>query len=654
MAAQASTSCALSAAGSLPLTGDFPAESVVASPNHDNSYIRRIPSFWSDSLRDNDITSNAVELYATLIHSIEDNPLTFRPVVLLSLAPLPVEPFVPMQELKSVLLKPCSSFIANIRTINELHIMTYHLWRYITSKADGLGGALRHTRYFIAPLVDGFSFTEGSGFPNLLNDISWVEMLYVRQRRATLDESIVDTLRIVPDVLLQIDHLLVVREASLNLFDMPVDAGYLRSALAPRLRDHNLLARLGSSICQYMITVFVFGTHQEADTALLDQLRGHLTSKDRLFQQAEALDLPPYIFKGVGPLDFYPAGPVRTRSRDHRHGTRQFSRQTIINCVYGLVAAAYLSRTALGDVHKLARKFGAYLPAIHDWKSTFRQWGIFEIGEQAPLAEGAQFILSFHVTVRKGLLLDHAFREHSIGWSGCRDRYKWLGRPVLEILSTEFVIERYPDLSTDAASTLVESMLSDATLAALCVVQTFHTFVERFDEEIIEQINNYAQIAVLARGFEALLSEFMGRLESQYWSPIIMPFPQLLADLVPAIAGALVASDDFQLDSVRTFFRQALLPFYVDYYPGGIVDTHLTAELMGHVLGRGCRQFDWGPLPEHPNEAGFYTAHVRFHGVLFHSEEGRTKNAAVELCAYNALQRLREDPLLIGPLCQCI
>lgn len=70
-------------------------------------------------------------------------------------------------------------------------------------------------------------------------------------------------------------------------------------------------------------------------------------------------------------------------------------------------------------------------------------------------------------------------------------------------------------------------MLSDTALAALCVVQTFHTFLQHFDQNIVEDIDNYVQIVQLVRGFEELLSQFTGQLAGQYWSVLTMPIPQV-------------------------------------------------------------------------------------------------------------------------------
>lgn len=60
-----------------------------------------------------------------------------------------------------------------------------------------------------------------------------------------------------------------------------------------------------------------------------------------------------------------------------------------------------------------------------------------------------------------------------------------------------------------------------------------------------------------------------------------------------------------------------MLPFLDKYYPGGTVGANITTELTGYVVSQGCQQFDWGLLPEFPDEAGIFTVHGIDHSELY-------------------------------------
>ncbi|KDQ08992.1 hypothetical protein BOTBODRAFT_69494 [Botryobasidium botryosum FD-172 SS1] len=406
----------------------------------------------------------------------------------------------------------------------------------------------------------------------------------------------------------------------------------------------------GSSVCRYLSTIYVFGACSEAETGALDAQRDHVNLEDNVLQQAVTLDVPSYIFGMVGLLDFYPAGPKRNHQKGKRGSDeREFGTQTIMNSVRGLIAAAYLSYPELSEVNETARTLGVNLPPIDEWRTTFPHWKTFGILDQVPASEGGQFILGLNVPVRKGHLLDQIFvMDEAVGGHRCANRLRWLGESVLEIFVSEFIFNEYSDLDAGSARVLAESMLSDTTLAALCVAQALHTFLRGFDHNIMERINRYVQIVQPARNLELVASDFMDRLASQYWSVLVAPVPQVLASVVQAIAGALAASDDFELDSAKEFFRAFMLPFFNAHYPGGMIGANITTELAGYVVSRGCQQFEWAL-----ESAEAFTVHVLFHGNIFHSEEGATASAAAELCATNALLRLKRSPTTMAYLCQC-
>ncbi|KDQ16860.1 hypothetical protein BOTBODRAFT_218096 [Botryobasidium botryosum FD-172 SS1] len=184
-------------------------------------YKRRVPLFWKNSLQENDITGQIVELHPILIQPGEDSIANFRPIVLLSLSPLPVIPdFVPAPEVQGISLLPCPSFRASHMLISALHRMTYYLWTKISARAPQSPGQLRLTRYFIAPLVYGVRLTNERDLQNLSRKISWTEMRLVKDNGAASD--VIRASKLVPHVLNQIDHVLILREAALNLVSQPV------------------------------------------------------------------------------------------------------------------------------------------------------------------------------------------------------------------------------------------------------------------------------------------------------------------------------------------------------------------------------------------------------------------------------------------------
>lgn len=196
--------------------------------------------------------------------------------------------------------------------------------------------------------------------------------------------------------------------------------------------------------------------------------------------------------------------------------------------------------------------------------------------------------------------------EHKAGLNRDNERLEFLGDAVLELAVSEYLYQRYKNLSEGELTKLRASIVCEASLVQFATELRFGEYVR------------------LGKGEE----NTGGRSR-----------PALLADLFEAFIGALFLDQGFE--AVRSFLQERMFTQLAE--DGSLTQTDYKTELQEWVQGKGLGTLQYDIIeekgPAHDRE---FIAEVSANGQVWGRGNGRSKKEAEQHAASNALKILKK------------
>ncbi|KAG8960065.1 hypothetical protein FRC03_007110 [Tulasnella sp. 419] len=227
------------------------------------------------------------------------------------------------------------------------------------------------------------------------------------------------------------------------------------------------------------------------------------------------------------------------------------------------------------------------------------------------------------------------------------ERLEFLGDAVLDCLVISDIYKTHETLTPGEMSVLKSAMVSNTTLAAICMQIKLYQHLQ-FDSMVLgSQIEQYRTKLEEHQHREYTDAAAEGRQPGQYWLDIEPP--KVLSDMIEAIFGAIVVSEDFDSLGSEVFYSKVIKPFLDKHISWSTICHHPTKLLLELLQSRSCREF---MLPK--QEDGPLTrCEVIYHNVILSSEVGFSSSEASRLASARALDALEGDPTFLDRICDC-
>ncbi|KIJ56735.1 hypothetical protein M422DRAFT_57385 [Sphaerobolus stellatus SS14] len=230
------------------------------------------------------------------------------------------------------------------------------------------------------------------------------------------------------------------------------------------------------------------------------------------------------------------------------------------------------------------------------------------------------------------------------------ERLEFIGDAILDFLVIRYIFNRDGQQSPGALTLLKGAMVSNSTLAAVCVYSRIHEFLLYESELITNSINVYSELLEEARKKDEIQANYEGRLPGQYWVDIEQP--KVLSDVLESVMGAIYVSDNFSPEGVEAFFDNILRPFFDRHITLKTLSHHPTKILFELFQSRGCQEFEISKSTD-PQRPGVAICDVIIHDIILARGEDQTTQFAARKASFFALDALDGDPDFMARYCSC-
>lgn len=318
-----------------------------------------------------------------------------------------------------------------------------------------------------------------------------------------------------------------------------------------------------------------------------------------------------------------------------------------------IIGAAYI--TAGREVAlRVTKAMNIPVPHIDRWTDFARKTLAPPPDVSAPLKPGTVEHIEKAIghSFKRPHLLAQALTHASIQGheTTCYERLEFIGDAILDFLVIRYIFNRDGQLSPGALTLLKGAMVSNSTLAAVCVYSGVHEHLIFESQSIASSIQAYSELLDSARKADEVRSKIEGRLPGQYWVDIEQP--KVLSDVLESVMGAIYVSDNFSPEGVEAFFDSLLKPFFDQHITLKTLSHHPTKILFELFQSRGCQEFliDKHADPETP---GVVTCDVVCHDIILASAEDPTAQFAARKASFLALDALEGDAEFMSRICSC-
>ncbi|KAK0461022.1 uncharacterized protein EV420DRAFT_1529795 [Desarmillaria tabescens] len=511
--------------------------------------------------------------------------------------------------------------------------------------------------------------------------------------KCTFPLSLIRTGFLLPSIMENINHILLVKELNANFFGLSVAEDLLRMAItAPSVGlayDYERLELLGDSFLKYVSSLYVFVTEPDRSEGNLHASRRELISNNSLLRQAVRIGLPsfiqmkPFSIKIWCPPNFtrelnnntsadqVPSAPKqptadvsttiaakgRSRKRKKKAWTlrngdsnKWLGDKTVADVVESIIGAAYL--TGGKDVAlRVTKDLGVPLLRVEQWSDFGRTAMAPSSSVTAKLKPGTLQAIEeiLEHKFKRPYLLAQALTHitHQGFQTSCYERFEFVGDAVLDFLVVRHIFSRNQGLSPGALTLLKGAMVSNRALAALCVCSGLHQHLLFQSAELALSIINYEKEVKRKQCEEYTDAQKEGRAPGQFWFDIDPPKP--LSDVVESIMGAMCISDDFQPDGVEAIFINLVQPFYDKHITLQTLSHHPTKVLLELLQASGCQDFE---INKEDGDGGVQCS-VLVHDIVLASATEANPISAARLASLWALDALEGDSDFLARTCDC-
>ncbi|KAI5124869.1 hypothetical protein M0805_007301 [Coniferiporia weirii] len=234
------------------------------------------------------------------------------------------------------------------------------------------------------------------------------------------------------------------------------------------------------------------------------------------------------------------------------------------------------------------------------------------------------------------------------------ERLEFIGDAILDFLVIRHIFDRDNSLSPGALTLLKGAMVSNATLAAVCVWAGLHKHLLFESNALDDSIQTYA-IALKGKQKEAYeqASRENGP-PGQYW--VEVEPPKALSDVVESILGAVYVSDNFSPAGAEIFFDKVLAPFYDKHITLHTLAHHPTKTLFEYFQSQGCQNFMVHKRNIDPDQNDYghtVMSEIVVHGVVLARATDTSSTYIARRAADRALDAIGGDPLFMARTCDC-
>ncbi|EJD53820.1 ribonuclease III [Auricularia subglabra TFB-10046 SS5] len=520
--------------------------------------------------------------------------------------------------------------------------------------------------------------------------------------RFVIPASTFETAYLVPCCLRRIEDTLLVKLLNHQFFDNEIEERLLLSAISsPSLcgdLDYQRLELLGDSVLKFLASAALFVRKPTSSESELHLGRQNIFSNRALTQAARRAGLPPFILtkpfsikSWIPPnydFDRAPAKPLSeedalipekvaayklAREREQKADAQArvkrqqdasehwIGEKTIADVTEAILGAAFLTG-GKNLVLRAAKRLAVKLQDYVDVKANIP--GRSHVQLRCESLEHVERLLGRPIQ-RPHLVaqaLTHSVIDSSLATS--YQRLEFLGDAILDLLVVRY-IWRYEKLDPEALTLLKAAMVSNSTLAAVCVQCGLHKHIIHASPSLGVKIDNYVKALHSARDKERALAQSEVRQPVQYWLELEHPKP--LSDLIESLLGALFISENYAIAPLEAFFENVLRLFYDEHIRLSSCSSHPTTTLFKMLESRSCQRFE---MEKTTQKAAAYhidgklsltsafqdysdCAVVVIHDTVLASATGSNKGAAARKASFEALLALERDPGFLVRTCDC-
>ncbi|KAJ3736470.1 hypothetical protein DFJ43DRAFT_1052289 [Lentinula guzmanii] len=506
--------------------------------------------------------------------------------------------------------------------------------------------------------------------------------------KVTVPASTFRTALLLPCIMRRVDDFLLVKELNAGLLSDCVSEKLLHAAIsAPSAGieyDYERLELLGDAFLKLLSSIYIFVIYPKADEASMHNYRQAIISNKSLWKNAIAVGLPafvqsrPFSLKG-----WFPPRLSTSDAREARESSTSFKTNTVsddeknagetksqkdlsgsrLQNNKGKQPVQHLGDKALADVVeaimgaallsggidvalKAAKALNIPLPNIEQWTDFGKR--VQESSKPVSVQISSSKIEAIEAIVgcqfkRPQFLVQALTHISKTGvQSTTYERLEFIGDAILDFMVIRHVFHRYQQMGPGALSLLKGVMVSNTTLAAVCVSSGLHHHLLFESDKLAHDIREYEYLLNRARTEEYTLAE-KGHPIGQFWHNI--ESPKVLSDLLESILGALYVSDQYTPVGAEAFFDKVFKPFY---------DRHITLQTLSHhpkkilfelIQSKGCENYS---LDKESNE---YL--VLVHDVVLASTQDETGISGAKVASCIGLYALEGDPGFLTRTCDC-
>ncbi|KAF7313697.1 hypothetical protein HMN09_00526500 [Mycena chlorophos] len=463
------------------------------------------------------------------------------------------------------------------------------------------------------------------------------------------------TALLLPSIMHRVDSFLLVKEVNARFFRNQISESRLDEAItAPSSRmelNYERLELLGDSFLKYLASVYVFVYQPSTREGALHVARQEIVNNQSLFRAVASVGLPAYIqsrpfsFKAWQPPNYRMVetgsanGNSEVNAKHARERQHKLGDKVVADTAEAILGAAYLTGgrdTALAAAKALNLPF----PLIDRWSDLRRNLLVPPAKITAQLKPGAveavEKMVGRKITHRH--LVAQALTHISMSpyERVSYERLEFIGDAILELLVVRNIFEQDAKLSPGDLTMLKGSMVSNRTLAAICIETGLYEHV-MLAPALYSSVRLYAQALEKARSDE-FGSVAEGRPTGQYWQEIDAP------KAIESMLGAVYLSDD--IEAAESAFNALLRPFFTRNLSTSAIAHHPSKLLQERIQGNKCHNF------ELVKKKTSLSAQFVVHDVVLATGEGVSTALATRQACWRALDALDGDPGFLK-ICDC-
>jgi len=252
------------------------------------------------------------------------------------------------------------------------------------------------------------------------------------------------------------------------------------------------------------------------------------------------------------------------------------------------------------------------------------------------------------------------------------DRLEFLGDAILDFVTSFDLFRRYRAASPGNLTNMRSALVSNNTLAALCVFYGLHKHLTYKSSGLDVHIHKYQEELQRRQRIEdEQLKLNRSKTSGGYWAEV--EAPKVLSDMLEALIGAIYISDGFRTEGVEKFYNNVMKPFYDRYVDAEELFVQPTRRLTDKLNAHGCHQFE---IVKHQHDASndkdgkrflsegdalsfVFRLNVTrlmnlvvFHNIILARAWDSNAQAALRHCVLQALDALEGDPGFLNN-CTC-